>query len=92
MPGSLEGGKQFQQQAGGNKAEVWVCVHVCVSIQSSSWAPVLEQRKACRKVDARGPNITVGLEPFDKSNNTGQEWQKPQPTAVERYTEIMALH
>lgn len=65
---------------------------VCVSIQSSSWAPVLEQRKACRKVDARGPNITVGLEPFDKSNNTGQEWQKPQPTAVERCAEIMALH
>lgn len=71
MPGSLEGGKQFQQQAGGNKAEVWVCVRACVSIQSSSRAPVLERRKACRKVDARGPNITVGLEPFDKSNNTG---------------------
>lgn len=89
MPGSLEGGKQFQQQVGGNKAEVWVYVHVSVS---SSWAPVLEQRKACRKVDTRGPNITVGLEPFDKSNNTGQEWQKPQPTAVERCTEIMVLH
>lgn len=51
---------------------------------------MLEQSKACRKVDARGPNITVGLEPFDKSNNTGQEWQKPQPTAAERCTEIMA--
>lgn len=67
-------------------------MYVCVSVRSSSQAPVLKQRKACRKVDARGPNITVGLEPFDKSNNTGREWQKPQPTAAECCTEIMALH
>jgi len=32
MPGSLEGGKQFQQQAGGNKAGgLEVCVCVCPS-------------------------------------------------------------
>lgn len=31
MPGSLEGGKQFQEQAGGNKAGgLGVCMCVCV--------------------------------------------------------------